>query len=237
MTDEVNLRQRTMLWSLGLVLTGFSSVLEAADATRPGSAENGRATARVEQHVQAWLGGIDTNEHWQWEDPAAGDKLDGGIGTLPYIGGAGLRLSGDRLQAGYEGGGLVAWKNDSIRFFGSNGSAAVEIDNTLYSIELFLGGVVSMRPVHWLRLYAAAGPTVAYAHLSADDNGQEPAAGSGGHSFSLTLYGRAGFEFETARGFTFGAHARYAPHEFDFDDGGKLKLDGAQYFLSLGQRL
>ena len=54
---------------------------------------------------------------------------------------------------------------------------------------------------------------------------------------SLTLYGRAGVEFEMPTGFTFGAHARYAPHEFDFDDSGELKLDSVQYFVSFGARL
>jgi len=238
-------QQRATRWGIGIVLIALGPPLQAADATRPDSADHPAATARAEQHVQAWLGGIDTDEHWQREDPTTGADLDGGFGTLPYIGGAGQRLTGGRLQAGFEGGGLVAWKNDSTRFFASNSSAAVEVDNELFSIEVFLGGVVSLRPAPWLRLFAAAGPTVAYAHLSDDGDNQEPTttasaaitAGSGGNAYSVTLYGRAGFEFETTRGFTFGAHARYAPHEFDFDDSGKLKLDGVQYFLSLGQRL
>jgi hypothetical protein len=236
-------QERATRWGVGIVLIALGWPLHAAEATRPGAADAPAAT-RAEQHVQAWLGGIDTDEHWQREDPDTGAKLDGGFGTLPYVGGAGQRLFGHRLQAGFEGGGLVAWKNDSTRFFASNSSAAVEIDNELFSIELFLGGMVSLRPARWLRLYAAAGPTVAYAHLI-DDGGDHTStttstaitAGSGGNAYSATLYGRAGFEFETTRGFTFGAHARYAPHEFDFDDSGTLKLDGVQYFLSLGQRL
>jgi len=237
--------KRSMLWTLGLSLAGVSPLLEAADADPPGSGPTGtEAPVPAEQHVQAWVGAIDTNDHWRRDDVSSGGSLDGGIGTLPYLGGAGQRLRGERLQVGYEGGGLVAWKNDSTRFFATNGSATVEIDNTLYSIELFLGGVLSVRPAPWLRVFAAAGPTVAYAHLS-DDDGQDAAAGtsaavtsgSGGNAFSLTLYGRAGFEFETRRGFTFGAHLRYAPHEFDFDDGGRLELDSVQYFVSLGQRL
>jgi len=197
-----------------------------------------------EQNVQVWIGGVDTDDDWNRDDPLDDSELAGEFGTLPYLGGGSQRLWGNRLQVGFEGGGLVAWKNDSTRFFGNNGGVRIEIDNTLFSMEVFMGGVLSVRPVRWLRLYGGLGPAVAYGYLSDDDDEDEAASanvsgnfGSDSHAFSLTLYGRAGFEFETASGFSFGGHARYANHEFDFDDGGKLELDNVQYFVSFGQRL
>jgi len=201
----------------------------------------------AEEYLQVWLGAIDTDEDWDLSDPGDGSDLTGDIGTLPYFGGGAQRLYGGRLQIGYEGGGLVTWKNDSTRFYGNNGGVRIEIDNTLFSTEVYMGGVFSARLARWLRVYAGGGPAVGYGYLSNDNDDPPPDQvtpasssvniSSGSHSLSITLYGRAGFEFETASGFTFGGHARYAPHEFDFDDGGKLKLDSVAYFVSLGQRL
>lgn len=210
-----------------------------------------RPAAGYEQKLQVWVGGLDTDDGWTRDDVPPGEDLSGDFGTLPYFGGAGQRLWGAGVMIGFEGGGLVTWKNDSTKFYATNGTLRVEIDNTLVSVEFFLGGMLSVQPVRWLRVYAAAGPAVAYAYLNDDDDDPEVApngdvsANSGrnvefsseGHSLSFTLYGRAGFEFETPGGITFGAHARYAPHEFDFDDGGKLDLDEIQYFLTVGARL
>lgn len=201
--------------------------------------------------LQVWLGAIDADDDFERADPIDGTDLSGDFGTIPYFGGGVQRLWGSGLQYGYEGGGLVAYKNDSTKFFGNNGGVRIEIDNTLFSMEVYMGPVISIEPLRWMRIYAAGGPTVAYAYLS--DDGDDDAVpepvdevgaastsvdfSSGGHSVSLTYYGRAGIEFEMPTGFTFGAHARYAPHEFDFDDGGELKLDSVQYFVSLGARL
>ncbi len=223
------------------------SAMTAGAAAAQSATEPQEAQRVAEEYLQVWVGAIDTDEDWDLSDPADGSDLTGDIGTLPYFGGGAQRLYGDRLQFGYEGGGLVTWKNDSTRFYGNNGGVRIEIDNTLFSTEFYMGGVLSVRLAQWLRIYAGGGPAVAYGYLSDDDDDSPPDEvsrassnvdiSSDNHSLSFTLYGRAGFEFETASGFTFGGHARYAPHEFDFDDGGKLKLDSFQYFLSLGQRL
>jgi len=223
------------------------SAMTAGAAAAQSATEPQEAQRVAEEYLQVWVGAIDTDEDWDLSDPADGSDLTGDIGTLPYFGGGAQRLYGDRLQFGYEGGGLVTWKNDSTRFYGNNGGVRIEIDNTLFSTEFYMGGVLSVRLAQWLRIYAGGGPAAAYGYLSDDDDDSPPDEVSrassnvdisfDNHSLSFTLYGRAGFEFETASGFTFGGHARYAPHEFDFDDGGKLKLDSFQYFLSLGQRL
>jgi hypothetical protein len=239
--NHFNARNAVFLtMSLGLLLVGTPAF----------SAQGGSDSLDIdqdgfEQNVQVWFGGVDTDDDWNRNDPLDDSELSGEFGTLPYLGGGSQRLWGNRLQLGYEGGGLVAWKNDSTRFFGNNGGLRIEIDNTLFSMEVFMGGVLSIRPVRWLRFYGGLGPALAYGYLSDDDDEDESSStssvsgnfGSDSHAFSLTLYGRAGFEFETAGGFSFGGHARYANHEFDFDDGGELELDSVQYFVSFGQRL
>lgn len=238
-------RKTCRLLGLLLMLAGFAPVAVQAAEAEPDSQASKHPPA---DYLQVWVGALDTDEDWDVNDPADGSQLTGDIGTLPYFGGGAQRLFGNGLQIGYEGGGLVTFKNDSTRFFGNNGGVRIEIDNTLFSTEFYMGGVLSLRVARWLRFYAGGGPSVAYGYLS-DDNDDDADAqpvttassnidiSSGGHSLSITVYGRAGFEFETPTGFTFGGHARYAPHEFDFDDGGKLKLDSVAYFLSLGTRL
>ena len=71
------------------------------------------APEMVGQNLQVWIGAIDTDDRWDREDPATGEPLDGDLGTVPYFGGGSQRLWGRLGQIGYEGGGLVSWKNDS----------------------------------------------------------------------------------------------------------------------------
>ena len=228
-----------------LALIAPCAVLLLPAAARAGDAAAEAETSTLEQNLQVWIGAIDTDDRWDREDPATGEPLDGDLGTVPYFGGGSQRLWGRLGQVGYEGGGLVSWKNDSSTFVGDSNRVRVKIDNTFLSLEVYFGAVLSVRPLPWLRLYAGAGPTLAYAYLddSEDEREEDGAvvAGSGfsnsGSAVSLTYYGRAGFEFETRNGFRFGAMARYAPHEFDFDDDVELELDTPQYFLTFGQRL
>lgn len=197
---------------------------------------------------QAWLGAVDTGESWTLDSDAAGESLLGDVGTLPYLGGAGSRLWGDRLRYGFEGGGLVSWKNDSVRFFGSNNAVTVQIENELLSFEVFMGALLALEPIRGFRLYVAAGPALAWARVNNDDARAEvlptPLNGSSIYidlsaseqDLSAVLYGRAGMELEFPGGITAGISARYADHEFDFGSAGRLELDEVQWFLTLGSR-
>ena len=57
------------------------------------------------------------------------------------------------------------------------------------------------------------------------------------NDISFAVYGRAGIDIELSNGFTVGFSARYAGHEFDFDERGRLSLDEVQWFLTFGQRI
>ena len=37
-------------------------------------------------------------------------------------------------------------------------------------MDVFMGGVVSLRPARWVRIYAAAGPSIALGFLNGDDD-------------------------------------------------------------------
>jgi len=201
-------------------------------------------------YLQVWLGALGTDESWEVTDPTTGDTAVGDIGTLPFGGGAGQQMfGGGRWQIGYEGGGLLTWKNDSTEFRGSNNSLRVTIDNTFWSFGVFMGGVVSVDATHNLRLYVAAGPAVTWAWLDDDDDDDdEPTPPPPGNNFvidlddgsndvSIVAYTRAGAEIILNDGFSFGVSVRYANDEFDFDEAGELELDEPLWLLTLGARL
>ena len=206
----------------------------------------------AQQYVQVWLGTTDADGAWSVNDPATNSEIRGDYSSLPLGGGASQRLWGKRAQIGFEGGALVSWKNDDIEFAGSNGTLAVSIDTEMFMMDVFMGGVVGVRPTRWLHLYAAAGPSIAWSYLPSEDdddivNGGPIVIGSGSvividlgaseSDVSFALYGRVGIEIVLDSGFTFGVSARYADHEFDFDQRGDLKLDEVQWFLTLGSKI
>jgi len=204
-------------------------------------------TPQPQLYVQVWLGGQSTDEgSWEISDPGGGSSVLGELGTLPFGGGAGQLFWGSGAwQIGYEGGGLVTWKNDRTDFRGTNGTLKVTIDNTFVSAGVFMGGVVSVVPIRPLRLYVAAGPSVTWAWLQNNNNDQAAPPPGGNTNYingdandvSVVPYARAGIEIVLDEGFTFGASVRYADDEFQFDDAGDLKFDQLLWLLTLGSRL
>jgi hypothetical protein len=204
----------------------------------------------VTQFVQSWLGGVEADRAWLLREPETQEQLSGDFSTLPLAGGAGQRLWGEGLAAGFEGGGLVSWRSDRVTLFGTNERAELQIENNFFMIETFFGGLVSASPAPWLRTYLAAGPSIAWGYLDDEDDNDERArvvqssssgvflSLNGGESdFSVSLYARAGMAFEFRNGFSVGVSARYFDHSFDFGDRGELTIDSVQWFLTFGQRL
>ena len=199
-------------------------------------------------YLQAWIGALDTDSgSWKVSDPQSGEDVLGDLGTLPYGGGVGQQLWGSGAwQIGYEGGGLVTWKNGRTEFRGNSNAVLVRIDNTFGAVGVFMGGVVSVRPFQPMRLYIAGGPSVTWAWLF-DDNDEDEVSSPGNtvtinlddtkSDVSVVPYARAGIEFELSNGFTFGVSARYADDEFDFGNAGELEFDQVLWMLTLGGRV
>jgi len=233
------------LWQRGAVAVPALLIAGCALAAPP-AAGAGDDAAPV-QYAQGWLGAVATERAWTLDDPESGRRLVGELDTLPYGGGASQRLWGRRARYGFEGGGLIAWKNDRIAFASDPGGLRVAIDNELLVLDFFLGAVLSFRPVGGLNVTLAAGPTLAWGHVAGDGDDESAVGGNGtavfidldgsGNELSLVPYGRAGVAWEFANGFEVGVSARYAPHEFDFGRRGEVELDEVQWFLTLGQRL
>ena len=218
----------------------------------PAHAEDAEIPSTLaQQYTQVWLGTTDADEAWSINDPASGDELRGDYANLPLGGGVSQMLWGERAQYGFEGGGLVSWKSDKVEFAGGNPGLKVSVEGEFFMLDFFMGGVVAVRPTPWLRLYAAAGPSIAWGYLSGDDDAEEEGGllvngpnsfliiefGDSSNDFSVAAYARAGIEFELRNGITLGASARYVEHDFDFSGRRALALDDTQFFLTLGGRL
>jgi hypothetical protein len=229
-----------------LVLVMMAAPLWGASSTdqRQGSEQPGRPGAT---YAQSWLGAVDTDRSWSLQDDQGNADFEGDVGTLPLLGGAGSRLWGDAVRYGFEGGGLVSWKSKSVRFSSIGGGLRIEVENELLAFEVFGGGVLSVAPVPWLRVYVAGGPTLAWARLRNDDDNAEAQPSSGStividlnsreDDFSAALYARAGVEVEVGNGIALGVSARYVDHEFDFGSSGQLRVDQVQWFLTVGAAL
>lgn len=196
-------------------------------------------------YIQVWLGGLSTkDDSWKITEPQSGEDVLGDLGTLPFGGGAGQQLWGSGAwQIGYEGGGMVTWKNDNTHFRGTNNAVQVTFDNTFVSFGVFMGGLVSVAPVPALRLYVAAGPSVTWAWVD-NNNDDSPPPGStelavdgSEDDVSVVAYARAGIEFVLGDGFMFGVSVRYADDEFQFGDAGDLEFDEPLWLLTLGSRI
>jgi opacity protein-like surface antigen len=230
----------------------IAALITVGSGARAHEAETEIPRTVAHQYMQAWLGTTDADDSWSLNDSALGSELRGDYSNLPLGGGVGQQLWGERAQYGFEGGGLVSWKNDDVEFSGGDPGLLIGIDGEFFMMDVFMGGVVAVRPTRWLRLYAAAGPSIAWGYLSGgdDDDGDDETLIVNGPNgflvieldesssdFSVTVYARAGLEIELSSGFTFGLSARYVDHEFDFDERGELALDEAQFFLTLGGKL
>jgi hypothetical protein len=208
--------------------------------------------ASPEVYVQVWLGALGTeDDSWKITDSQTGENVLGDLGTLPFGGGGFQQLWGTGAwQIGYEGGGMVTWKNENTHFHGTstsgNTSAEVTFDNTFFSFGVFMGAVLSVTPIRPLRFYVAAGPSVTWAWLQDNNNDPTPAPTDGtivintngtANDASVVPYARAGFEIVLQDGFTFGASVRYADDKFNFGDAGDLKFNEPLWLLTLGSRL
>lgn len=223
-------------------------VLALLPAAAAFAADEGSAPSPKTSYVQAWIGGLSTDDgSWKSSDVQSGDNVTGDLGTLPFGGGAAQTLWGTGAwQIGFEGGGLGSWKSDNTEFRGTSSGGTniqIKVDSTFFSLGVFMGAVVSVRPVQHVRLYVAGGPSVTWAWIEDNDNNDATNTNAtidfnGTESdTSFVAYGRAGVEFVLTDGLTFGASVRYADDEFQFGRAGDLTFDEPLWLLTLGARL
>ncbi len=201
--------------------------------------------------LQVMLGQLDTNNQAVITDPDSGERAYSDFPSLPFGGiQAQIPLAHHWFEYGYETGANLGWKNDSFVFVANNNQATIAFKNELFLLELHGGVFAALLPSSRFRLYAGAGPLLAYGHASNNDE-EDPAqlpSNQSGTTIKINLgesendvafgaYARIGMEYFTRTGFSFGAGIRRTRYELDFGQvAGSIDIDDNLYFISLGQR-
>jgi hypothetical protein len=174
-------------------------------------------------------------------------SLPSGGFELEYLFGRGW------VHWGLNPGGSISWKNDDTNFGGSltsdnGGTLVVDIDNSLFLMELHLGGFIRGRMHERITTYAAAGPMVMYGSHDVEDESVEGTPEPVGdpvdlddtdsNDINIGVYARAGIDFEIGEDQFLGFSIRYLSTELDFDKTvGKIDIEGSQYVLTYTVRI
>ena len=224
---------------LASLLLPFSAI--AADGDRPEG---------YEPQIQVFLGVLELDDQTGEWDEISDDDVDVDFSSLPSAG-----IEGEYVyykgwvHAGLNPGGSIAWKNDDTNFSGgytedTGGVLAVDVDNSLFLMELHLGAYIRGRFSERITGYMAGGPMVLYGSHEVEDESVEP-SGDGtviitetdSDDINIGYYARAGIDFETGENQQLGLGVRYLSTELDFDKTvGKLDIEGPQYVLTFSQK-
>ena len=201
-------------------------------------------------YLQVMLGNLETDNQAVITDPDSGEKAYSDFPSLPFGGiQAQIPVTHQWYEFGYETGAYIAWKNDSFAFVANNNQAVLALKNELFMLEIHGGVFAALAPTSRFRMYVGAGPVFAYGHASNnDDEGAANLPANNGANIHIDLnksendvafgyYGRAGIEYFTRTGFSFGAGVRHINYELDFGQvAGEIEFDDNLYFITLGQR-
>ena len=201
-------------------------------------------------YLQVMLGSLKTDNQSVITDPDSGETAYSDFPTLPFGGiQAQIPITHQWYEFGYETGAYVGWKNDSFAFVATNNQAVIALKNELFMLEVHAGVYAALAPSNRFRIYVGAGPLLAYGHASnkdSEDPENLPATNSTNIHIDLSksendvdigYYGRAGFEYFTKTGFSFGAGVRHINYDLDFGQvAGDMQFDDNLYFITLGQR-
>lgn len=200
-------------------------------------------------YLSVILGSLDTQSQAVITNPDTGEQAYADVPSMPFGGiQAQIPMAHQWLEYGFETGANVSWKNDSFVFVATNNQATLAFKNQLFLLEVHGGVFAALAPTSRFRIYAGAGPLFAYGHINNSDEEPENLPSTQSTNISINLgkssndtafgvYGRAGLEYFTPSGFSFGAGVRRAKYDLDFGDvAGKIAFNDNLYFISLGQR-
>jgi opacity protein-like surface antigen len=202
-------------------------------------------------YLQVMLGNLETGNQAVITDPDSGEKAYSDFPSLPFGGiQAQIPITHQWFEYGFETGAYIGWKNDKFAFVATNNQATLALKNELFMLEVHGGVFAALAPTSRFRIYVGAGPVLAYGHASNNDDEEDPAhlpAANGANihvnlnksenDVDIGYYGRAGVEYFTRTGFSFGAGVRHINYDLDFGQvAGKMAFDDELYFITLGQR-
>ncbi|MFD2229098.1 hypothetical protein [Alkalimarinus sediminis] len=236
-----------------LTLIGFTSLLSSdiqADPIRYQEVTTSdKPTSDDWIYLSVILGNLDTQAQAVVTDPDTGEQAYADVPSMPFGGiQAQIPIAKQWFEYGFETGANISWKNDSFVFVATNNQAVIALKNQLFLMEVHGGVFAAIAPSSRFRVYAGAGPLIAFGHI--DNNDDEPTnlpatqnvnvsidLGKSENDISLGVYGRAGVEYFTRSGFSFGAGVRRAKYDMDFGSvAGDIAFNDNLYFISLGQR-
>ena len=239
------IKHLTLVTLLGL----FSGALSADPIKYEEVTSSDKPTTDDWIYLSVILGSLDTQSQATLTNPDTGDKAYADIPKMPFGGiQAQIPMARGWLEYGFETGANISWKNDSFVFVANNNQAALALKNQFFLLEVHGGVFAALAPSSKFRLYAGAGPLLAYGHINNKDSEPEnlPATqstnisidlGKSENDVSFGFYARVGAEYFTRSGFSFGAGVRRAKYDMDFGNvAGKLEFNDNLYFITLGQR-
>jgi hypothetical protein len=151
-------------------------------------------------------------------------------------------LGNEVMNVGFEVGASLSWWADGISWYGYSGSGGavvvIDIDNSMWLGELFLGPYMSVVIADSVRLYVGAGGVLAYAGVDyetteTDPDGYEYREDEWDYDFSWGLYARGGLEIRMDKDKFFGLGVRWMKTDFDLDDlGASFDLETIQALAS-----
>ncbi len=202
-------------------------------------------------YLQVILSYLETDNQSVITDPESGEKAYSDFPSLPFGGiQAQIPITHQWYEFGYETGANIAWKNDQFAFAATNNQAVLALKNELFMLEIHGGLFAALAPTSRFRIYVGAGPIFVYGHASNDDEDDDVSVqplhsgsniyvdlGKSENDVDLGYYARAGVEYFTKTGFSFGAGVRHINYDLDFGNvAGDMQFDDELYFISLGQR-
>jgi hypothetical protein len=152
---------------------------------------------------------------------------------LPTIGGgAQFKLGGKRIDFGLELMFSFAWRANATAIAVGSGGAAVAVDISTFTTELYGGPFANLFLGDKARIYASVGPMLQWASYDQDagDFGVVHDSGSG---FGTGFYARTGIEFMLTNRSMLGLGVRWSESEVDLGSTGDLELDGIQWALTV----
>ena len=168
-------------------------------------------------------------------DPTLEGDTD--VSTMPLLGGVGqMPILGDQFHLGIEGGAMFSWESDRTSVRSQGGATTVRIKTSIQMLDLFFGPYLSAKLFDSVRIYGGVGPAITIAWLDTerdeDDGTSEIDVDNRDNDTTLGVYGRAGVDFEVAKGQYAGFGVRYLDTEFKFDGHPTVDVEGTQAYFT-----
>jgi len=159
------------------------------------------------------------------------------ISSMPIIGIGGqlpMVEVGKKTVLGFDGGIAFSWRSSVSSISSANGNVKMTLDNDLYMVDVFWGGLISRYVTQKARIYGGAGPIFLFGNYwgkSKDENtvtDDVSLASEKSSAFGIGWYSRAGIEVRMANGAFMGLGVLWQDATIDFgtSSAGKIDFDG-----------